>query len=171
MAIKAIQTSYGGCLFRSRTEARWAVMFDALGIKWEYEKEGFELPSGRYLPDFWIPEWEAWVEVKGGEPTQEETDLANELSAATRCRVMIVCGIPQQGAEQIHSAYLLGLRLAEDDKGFVLASSLTQNYDCIMPLPHRYVSPYVLTEAKITPRLKVAITKARSARFEFGARN
>ena len=53
MKLKAIQTRYKGYHFRSRLEARWAVFFDTLGIKWEYEPEGFELPGGvRYLPDF-----------------------------------------------------------------------------------------------------------------------
>lgn len=53
--IKAIETIYNGYRFRSRLEARWAVFFDALGVKYEYEPEGFELPSGkRYLPDFKI---------------------------------------------------------------------------------------------------------------------
>lgn len=65
MMIKAIETSYKGYRFRSRLEARWAVFFDALGIKWEYEKEGFDLGDGlRYLPDFWIPEYKCWVEIK-----------------------------------------------------------------------------------------------------------
>lgn len=41
--IKAIETSYKGYRFRSRLEARWAVFFDALGIEWEYEKEGYDL--------------------------------------------------------------------------------------------------------------------------------
>jgi len=39
--IKAIETVYNGYKFRSRLEARWAVFFDALGIEYEYEKEGF----------------------------------------------------------------------------------------------------------------------------------
>jgi hypothetical protein len=53
--IKAIQTRYAGYLFRSRLEARWAVFFDALKLDWQYEPEGFDLPSGqRYLPDFRI---------------------------------------------------------------------------------------------------------------------
>lgn len=53
MSIQAIQTRYKGYHFRSRLEARWAVFFDALGYKWEYEPEGFVLPSGhQYLPDF-----------------------------------------------------------------------------------------------------------------------
>jgi nucleoside 2-deoxyribosyltransferase len=51
--IKAIETRYKGYRFRSRLEARWAVFFDALGLEWEYEPEGFDLgDAGWYLPDF-----------------------------------------------------------------------------------------------------------------------
>ena len=68
MALKAIDTRYAGHLFRSRLEARWAVFFDHLGIRWEYESEGFVLPDGtHYLPDFLIhtPQGERrWVEIK-----------------------------------------------------------------------------------------------------------
>jgi predicted RNA-binding Zn-ribbon protein involved in translation (DUF1610 family) len=69
-AIKAIETEYNGYLFRSRLEARWAVFFDELGLRYEYEPEGFELPSGAwYLPDFrvWSPQGRpTWYEVKPG---------------------------------------------------------------------------------------------------------
>lgn len=73
MHARAIETRYKGYRFRSRLEARWAVFFDALGLKWEYEPEGFELPSGRYLPDFKVlyPGRDAsethheWFECKG----------------------------------------------------------------------------------------------------------
>ena len=52
-AIKPIETLYHGYRFRSRLEARWAVFFDSLGVKYEYEPEGFKLPDGSmYLPDF-----------------------------------------------------------------------------------------------------------------------
>ena len=40
--IKAIETVYNGYRFRSRLEARWAVFFEAAGIEYEYEPEGFE---------------------------------------------------------------------------------------------------------------------------------
>jgi hypothetical protein len=51
--IKSINTFYNGYRFRSRLEARWAVFFDLCKYKWEYEPEGFVLPSGSgYLPDF-----------------------------------------------------------------------------------------------------------------------
>ena len=70
-SIQAIETQYKGYRFRSRLEARWAVFFDALGIKWEYEPEGFEIPFDdgniRYLPDFKLVEHDIWVEVKGSE--------------------------------------------------------------------------------------------------------
>lgn len=45
--IKSIETYYNGYRFRSRLEARWAVFFDAAGIKYEYEPEGFELDDGQ----------------------------------------------------------------------------------------------------------------------------
>lgn len=64
--IKAIETRYAGCRFRSRLEARWARFFDFIGVRWEYEKEGFDLgESGAYLPDFWLPDLGIWYEIKG----------------------------------------------------------------------------------------------------------
>jgi hypothetical protein len=63
--IKAIPTRYKGYTFRSRLEARWAVVFETLGVSWSYEKEGYELSNGEwYLPDFWISDWKAFLEVK-----------------------------------------------------------------------------------------------------------
>lgn len=103
--IRAIETRYGGCRFRSRTEARWAVFFDALGIAWEYEREGYELPSGRYLPDFWLPQIQGnpglveneigvWFEVKGVLPTDHEKRLGSELRIVTQHQVYIAIGQP-----------------------------------------------------------------------------
>jgi hypothetical protein len=64
----AIETKYGGALFRSRHEARWAVFFDHLGLRWDYEPEryGFATTRGTYLPDFYLPEIGLFVEVKPG---------------------------------------------------------------------------------------------------------
>lgn len=81
MSLRAIETVYHGYRFRSRLEARWAVFFDTLGIKYEYEKEGYELgDAGWYLPDFWLPEQRCWVEIKGDEPTQQEIEKAQALA-------------------------------------------------------------------------------------------
>ncbi|SRR6266404_122877 len=50
--MKAIETKYKGHRFRSRLEARWAVFFDAMDFKMEYEPEGYTQDSITYLPDF-----------------------------------------------------------------------------------------------------------------------
>jgi hypothetical protein len=63
---RAIETLYDGHRFRSRLEARWAVLFNRMGLEWEYEPEGYELSNGkRYLPDFRLPRFGVHVEVKG----------------------------------------------------------------------------------------------------------
>jgi hypothetical protein len=63
--VRPIETRYKGYRFRSRLEARWAVVFDAAGVEWHYEHEGYDLGErGWYLPDFWLPGLNTHVEVK-----------------------------------------------------------------------------------------------------------
>lgn len=63
--MKAIETEYKGYKFRSRLEARWAVFFDIIGIRWEYEPEGIVLSDGTpYLPDFYLIDFHCYFEVK-----------------------------------------------------------------------------------------------------------
>lgn len=89
---KAIETAHLGCRFRSRIEARWASFFDALGIPWEYEKEGYSLRAGYYLPDFWMPAQDCWIEIKGSKPSDTEIALASNLCAATHKHVYLFHG-------------------------------------------------------------------------------
>lgn len=93
--IKAIQTRYAGYLFRSRLEARWAVFFDALKLDWQYEPEGFDLPSGqKYLPDFKIKskfhETLLWVEVKplGIDCEKTISDFMDASPSEWRCTIL-----------------------------------------------------------------------------------
>lgn len=70
--IKPIETYYNGYRFRSRLEARWAVFFDAAGIKYQYEPEGYRYTDFDdneyfYLPDFYLPDAKVYVEVKGSD--------------------------------------------------------------------------------------------------------
>lgn len=123
--IAAKETEYNGYRFRSRLEARWAVFYNELGIKYEYEKEGFDLtyllnpeygwtdggaPSEElsdlyegwrsifgagpvsYLPDFWIPHLDCWIEIKGQEPTKQEETIASMLAYATDKDVFVFFG-------------------------------------------------------------------------------
>ncbi|MFD5678216.1 hypothetical protein [Streptomyces sp. NPDC127040] len=81
VGIQPIETRYAGHHFRSRLEARWAVFFDSLGMRWEYEPQGYLVGPDRrpYLPDFWLPGEGLWVEVKG---TEEHLDVELLLHAA-----------------------------------------------------------------------------------------
>ena len=91
--IKALPTRYNGIEYRSRIEARWAIFFDALRIKHEYEREGFDLGDGiQYLPDFWLPQQDCWVEIKGAEPDEDACDKAYSLSAGTGKEVFVFFG-------------------------------------------------------------------------------
>lgn len=85
MTIQAIETRYAGCRFRSRLEARWAVFFDALGMGWEYEPQGFQIGPAHdrrhYLPDFWLPGERMWVEVKGDRGAADLQKLAYAADA------------------------------------------------------------------------------------------
>lgn len=67
-----IPTIYRGIKFRSRLEARWALFFDEIGLSYHYELEGFESNNTRYLPDFFLPNWNTWIEIKPKAPTSEE---------------------------------------------------------------------------------------------------
>lgn len=90
--LKAIETRYNGYRFRSRLEARWAVLFDALGVEYRYEDEGFDLDGIRYLPDFFIPEWDAFVEVKAD--AAQDIDKVLRLVYATSRKVLLCVGVP-----------------------------------------------------------------------------
>ena len=94
--MKVIQTWYKGILFRSRTEARWAVFFDKLNIKWDYELEGFILEDGtHYLPDFHLPTFEdgMYVEVKG-KFNQQERELCRDFCYESGNKILLAEGIP-----------------------------------------------------------------------------
>ncbi len=55
---------YKEILFRSNWEILFAKELDRLGIIWKYE-ELLLIPSGGYLPDFFLPECKLYIEIKG----------------------------------------------------------------------------------------------------------
>ena len=114
--LKAIQTEYKGYRFRSRLEARWAVFFDTLGVKWEYEPEGYDLGNGvYYLPDFLLHDvtvnhglfqrhCDIYVEVKGVMTDDDArkiirfSDLGyddDDRSGVSKTAVLVVGNIPE----------------------------------------------------------------------------
>ncbi len=73
-------TRYNNVKYRSRLEARWAVFFKTLGVAFEYEPMTFDTSLGWYLPDFYLPKTDWFVEIKPTEPTVEEVIKARDVS-------------------------------------------------------------------------------------------
>jgi hypothetical protein len=106
--IKAIETVYNGYRFRSRLEARWAVFFDALGIEYQYELDGFDLGEmGWYLPDFWLPQQKYWLEIKGPRPLPNEMEKVCLLAKGTQTNSFILFGTPWVDPDVIDRQYQL----------------------------------------------------------------
>jgi hypothetical protein len=189
--IKPIETSYRGYRFRSRLEARYAVYFDAIGIWWEYEKEGYDLGGSRYLPDFWLPEVNMWAEVKPSAFTGEELMKVERLSLFTDASVVLLVGPPAP-----HSYWCIrastepvGERDVPDDWYEMINSYVTTNLSddpailgviekTDVVLDSRYLDEHRFyqntgfcpetSDLSSDPRIMDAVYASRGARFEFG---
>lgn len=163
----AIETRYKSHLFRSRLEARWAVFFDAMDIAWEYEKEGYELRSGRYLPDFWLPRVKMWAEVKGLPFSKEELRKCEDLASATGFPVILLDGVP---APRFYYAYD---RVISDGDCVLTDMLFDDGHDYYHRENRFYMNsgddafPEVL-KVDVPIHVYEAITAALSARFEYG---
>jgi hypothetical protein len=107
--LKPIETHYKGYKFRSRLEARWAVFFDEMRFKWEYESQGFSLSNGQqYLPDFKISSVNNtvhWYEIKpfedvgDGTMAQFEKDFNKQNPNNAKTYFRVLSGDPFQVLE------------------------------------------------------------------------
>ena len=61
----AKKTKYKDIWMRSSWEAKFAQFLTLSGIEWLYEPKRFDLGELTYLPDFYIPEWDLYIEIKG----------------------------------------------------------------------------------------------------------
>lgn len=97
---RAIPTRYGGVLFRSRLEARYAYFFDRLEIPWEYETQGFVADGVAYLPDFalFAALGTIWAEVKPSWDVDPEGIARLQKFALVRpqpSRAVLLVGLPR----------------------------------------------------------------------------
>ncbi len=186
--MKAIETKYKGYRFRSRLEARWAVFFDSIGLKWQYEVEGFVLKTGTlYLPDFYLPESGFWIEVKPNPPHlwRDGADKFIEF-AKEDDRSLLLTGEPWYGEYDIiryfdmsnHSKETIDLLFGGEanyysrhnkwavdpnntKKIFVYGAAITA-------MLHPTCNDQPLNFTYYCDHLFNAFSMARSARFEFG---
>jgi hypothetical protein len=166
VAVHAIETQYAGCRFRSRLEARTAVFLDHMRIDWEFEPQGYDLPSGRYLPDFRIttgrtevPQF--YIEVKGGMPDTREFTVASEINLYVAPLVIFSGDIPRQRGAG--TAWIM----QQPDNGGEVTWTMTDPEQAML----RTVYPVhgdVRRPETFGAVYDNALTAARSARFEHG---
>jgi hypothetical protein len=56
---------YKGFFMRSSYELKFAKFLDNQKIKWLYEPKAFDLINTTYRPDFYLPETDEYIEIKG----------------------------------------------------------------------------------------------------------
>jgi len=56
---------YRNTWFRSSWEIKYAKWLDSNGLKWKYECKVFDLGDCTYRPDFYLPETDKYIEIKG----------------------------------------------------------------------------------------------------------
>lgn len=167
MAVNAIETLYAGCRMRSRLEARWAVAFDYLGIQWEYEPQGYDLPSGKYLPDFRLTvpgSVPFFLEIKGPAPDAREFTVASEINLYV-CPLAILAGdVPRRrgaGTAWVFERVIPG----PGKTGPAGNWRMTDPEQALINLAYH---GHTTRPRTIGPVYDDAVTAARSARFEHG---
>lgn len=74
-AYEPIETYYAGFKYRSRTEAKWAYLFDLMGIEYSPEQQGYKgYDKTPYLSDFVLPDFGVSVEIKGRQSALESVE-------------------------------------------------------------------------------------------------
>lgn len=169
--IRAIRVLYEGVHFRSRLEARWARFFDALQEPWLYEPEGFELPSGRYVPDFLIPRADMWLEIKPYRPTPSERASCRDLCEATGKLVVCMHGAmgqwldPKQAMWQPTSGLVWIPRQGPD--GDVIADESERWWPCLCPHCERFGFAFEGDGGDVCRRAHVQCDGIGDGRFTF----
>lgn len=211
LAIPALPTPYRGDDFRSRLEARWAVFFYILGVEYHYEHDNiaatYRLSSCPnhpdmvgcqsnspclipYVPDFWLPQYNLWCEVKGRLDDNEllrllEIGTCMSIRGSSKCESpegeLIVLGpIPAQGCKwapgrlHFHKGTLFSTPVSHyeyDAHSFTIANDYGGQLSDVLNLSALATSNLLLKgfwDSKMKPVVSYALDAARAAKFEHG---
>lgn len=101
--IKAIPTEYNNHTFRSRMEARWALFFDVLGVKWTYEPDVYDIGDGqKYFPDFYFPEYDFFAEIKPTEFNEIEERKWIKFCNINKKPLLLLIGNPHAKISKLY---------------------------------------------------------------------
>lgn len=163
-----LEVKYKGHIFRSRLEARWAVAFDELGIRFWYEPMGYQLRSGVwYLPDFYISQVNMYAEVKPGPFSHGDRYRCAEVAFGTKRPILLLVGPPDfQAYEALNPCDIEG-----SPEVFPSTHILDIDYHKrqIFYDEHRFWSDPgdgFSKEEDFTEEYRMAVYASRAARFE-----
>lgn len=89
--------------FKSTWELAFAQGLDELGVSWLYEPCRLLLLSGRvYVPDFWIEEWQQYVEIKAAHRSAEKAEQA--IAEGHRVEILLGRSAARRFLEARHTA-------------------------------------------------------------------
>lgn len=186
--IKAIDTRYNNHLFRSRLEARWALYFDEIKVKWLYETEGYKIGNEYYLPDFYFPELKIFAEVKPIRFDWQEIKKIKLLAIHSQKRVVQLVGLPNIDKTEVIIPYQYyscsecgKMETYDFDLKTVYCNckvkhnvvDAIQTKECLF-IPNKTYPPFIyedLDSYEGTNEITNAIKKAKEARFEFNTKN
>lgn len=73
-------TVYNGTQMRSKLEARTAKVMHENNVLYEYEPKGYKLVDNRtYYPDFYLPEFDIYLDPKGWDQNLDKIQLFKEM--------------------------------------------------------------------------------------------
>jgi hypothetical protein len=179
--MKAIETKYKGHRFRSRLEARWAVFFDVIDFKVEYEPEGYTQDGTAYLPDFSValPNGKHfYCEVKPEEyhfSDDPKLEFYRELVNALQRPFLMLTGVPQ---------FMVYDQIAPNRPPNTFQTVFFLDYEPYLQVADDYWIPHITfnehnghmyfqhddraARNSFGKKFVDAVYAARSARFEFG---
>ena len=182
---KICHVQCGNYDFRSRSEAKWAVFFDAAGIDFVYEPEGYNDKEGwAYLPDFYLPDLNMVVEVKLSEKELDDESRDELVRFMTTHDKKVMVGYGNMNFQLCYVKYGK-LELTPRDNSFLamcescghlwfghlLDKESTKCSACGHPYSAAVLwghFPLFLKDAMVDQRFLRAVKKALSARFEHG---
>lgn len=150
---------------------------DWLRIPWDYEIKGFNFNGERYLPDFWLPRFGMFIEVKGEEATLKEEALAQKVRDEAGTSIAVIHGYPTENAGRLFTFNCTDSGGGVADEYFKIAGHPTEGFqldnvwgDTIFG--SSYFEPVIPSvqnrESVDNSLLNFAALMAKQARFEHG---
>lgn len=133
-----------------------------MGIEFSYECEGWVLPGGqKYLPDFYLPQFRTWIEVKPGAFTDQEYKKCQLVACGRAGELFLLLD-----GDPMHRSYeglsFDGVELDSNQYGL----DIEQYGGKYRNQGRLFCDPESLIESDYTLRYRGAVRASREMRFD-----